>query len=938
MPNAATIERIQQEILDTTRTLAAELGGLRAANAVTPYASLEHQVGLGSLERVELLLRLERQFGRAFDDRLLTLDTPADLARAVAAAPGEAPAQIVERGAIGSATPLRVGVPTIHAALWHRAELSPHRPHAFVRGTDGTEQMVTYGHLLSQARAVAGGLRERGVKRGDTVALMLPTGVDFLYSFHGILIAGAIPVPIYPPVRLDRLDEYARRQSAILRNAGVRLMITIPRAAVVASLLRSAVPSLTGVTTAEELMARGATWPVLEGAGSDPAFIQYTSGSTGNPKGVLLTHDNLLANIRAMTIGLDLQPTDVGVSWLPLYHDMGLIGTWLFSLVNGIPLELQSPLYFLARPERWLRTIHERRATLGAAPNFAYELCVSRIPDEALEGLDLSSWRCALNGAEPISADTLARFQKRFGPYGFRPGTMMTVYGLAECSVALCFPPVGRPPRIDSVHRELFAREGRAERAGEGEPSLQFVSVGNALPEHEVRIIDAMGADVPERRVGRLIFRGPSMTAGYYRQPEATAAITVDGFYDSGDLAYMADGEIYVAGRSKDIVIKEGRNLIPQEIEQVAAGVPGIRRGCVVAFGINDERRGTEMLVVVAETRARDTNKLRALESAVVEAVTDGIGLPPDVIMLVPPGAVPKTSSGKIRRLATRDLYLRGTIGQTPRLSPMIALRLARAALGEGLRRAGRAVARVAYAVRIAVTAAPLVSISWLLVALIPSAALARLLQRGGARLVLWIAGCRLRVTGEERLKGGGPFLLACNHCSNADIFATLALVPVDFAFVAKEEVARWPFFGWFMRRAGHLTVDRLDAYDSLAAVRKTVETVKSNRSVLIFPEATFTPEAGLRPFRLGIFRIAVETGVPIVPIALAGTRRVLRPGTRLPKPGPIELWIGEPIAPTGSDWRSMVELRDRVVDAIAGHCGEPRMDVIAGGYQPDAG
>ncbi|HYM61801.1 MAG TPA: AMP-binding protein [Thermoanaerobaculia bacterium] len=937
MPDGGTVDQIENVILETARALAEELGGVRAANAVEPNSSLERQVGLGSLERVELLLRLERRFGHALNDQLLTLDTPAELARAVAAAGGAPPAQAVERGAIGPATPMRVAVPTIHAALWHRAELTPERPHVFVRDTDGIEQVVTYGQLLSNARAVAGGLRDRGVNRGDTVALMLPTSVEFLYAFHGILIAGAIPVPIYPPVRLDHLDEYARRQSAILRNAAVRLMITIPRATIIASILRSSVPSLTAVTIVEELVSRGVPWTTLDGAGGNPAFIQYTSGSTGHPKGVLLTHDNLLANIKVMTAGLDLQPDDVGVSWLPLYHDMGLIGTWLFSLVNGIPLELQSPLYFLARPERWLRTIHERRATLGAAPNFAFELCINRIADEALEGLDLSSWRCLLNGAEPISASTLTRFQERFGPYGFRPGTMMTVYGLAESSVALCFPPVGRPPRIDSVRREAFERDGRAEVAAEGEAALQFVSVGTALPGHEIRLIDAAGADVPERRVGRLIFRGPSAMPGYYRQPEATAAIEIDGFYDTGDLAYMADGEIYIAGRSKDLIIKEGRNLVPQEIEEVTAAVHGIRRGCVVAFGIEDQERGTEKIVVVAETRAQDATKLRAMESAVVAAVTDAIGLPPDVVMLVPPGAVPKTSSGKIRRLATRDLYLQGTLGRTPRLSLAIMLRLGRAALGETGRRAWRAVVRAAYAVRVVVVAAPIVSTAWLLVALIPSAALARALQRGGARLVLRIAGCRLSVTGGERLKGGGPFLLACNHCSYSDIFATLALVPADFAFVAKEEVIRWPFIGWFVRRAGHLTVDRLDAFDSLAAVRKTVEAVKSNRSVLVFPEATFTENAGLRPFRLGIFKIAAETGMPVVPMALEGTRRVLRPGTHVPKPGPIKLWIGEPIAPAGNDWRSMVELRDQVAGAIAEHCGEPRTNLIAGGYQPDA-
>src|SRR5438093_2408680 len=356
---------------------------------------------------------------------------------------------------------------TLHEVLWRRARAEPERPHVYLRGEDGRESTITYGQLLSEATAIAGGLRERGVQRGETVALMLPTGMDFLRCFQGILIAGAVPVPIYPPMRLDRLEEYAQRQSAILADAGVRLLVTIERARPIAASLRPAVPTPAEVTTPSALAAEGGSWAEPEGRGSDPAFIQYTSGSTGRPKGVLLTHDSLLANIRAIAAGLEARPTDVGASWLPLYHDMGLIGSWLFCMRQGIPLALMSPQSFLSRPERWLWTIHERRATLSAAPNFAYELCARRIPDAALEGLDLSSWRCALNGAEPVSPDTLERFARRFAPYGLKREALMPVYGLAENSVALCVPPAGRGPRIARVDRATFEADGRAALAAE---------------------------------------------------------------------------------------------------------------------------------------------------------------------------------------------------------------------------------------------------------------------------------------------------------------------------------------------------------------------------------------------------------------------------------------------------------------------------------------
>ncbi|HEY8147657.1 MAG TPA: AMP-binding protein, partial [Vicinamibacteria bacterium] len=544
--------------------------------------------------------------------------------------------------------------------------------------------------------------------------------------------------------------------------------------------------------------ARGASWPAPEGAGADPAFIQYTSGSTGEPKGVLLTHDNLLANIRAVGRGLEVRPTDVGASWLPLYHDMGLIGTWLFCMHHGLPLALQSPLAFLARPERWLWSIHQHRATLSPAPNFAFELCVRRIPDRALEGLDLSSWRVALNGAEPVSPETIERFVERFAPYGFRREAMMPVYGLAESSVGLCFPPVGRAPRIDRIARATFEREGRAEKAGgDGSGALPFVSVGTALPEHEVRLVDDAGQEVAERTVGRLVFRGPSSTAGYYRKPEATDAITLPGgWLDSGDLAYRAEGEVFIAGRRKDLIIKGGRNLVPQEIEEVTACVPGIRRGCVVAFGVTRPELGTEGLVVVAETRATGPAERDRLSSAVTERVAAALGLPPDVVALVPPGAVPKTSSGKVRRAATRDMYLAGTLGRVSGTPLAMKVRLVTRAAGDAAAALATAVGRALYAAYAGVLIAVIAPMVWIPVALVPSPRLARRLSRLGSRALLTLGGCRLSREGGGALTGTQPVLLASNHASYIDALAMLALVPRDFLFAAKAEVGSWPFVG----------------------------------------------------------------------------------------------------------------------------------------------
>ena len=329
--------------------------------------------------------------------------------------------------------------------------------------------------MLERASAVGAELTRRGLAPGDTVALMLPTGADFFFCFAGIWMAGGIPVPMYPPFRADRIEEYAARQEGILRNAEAKFLITFRQVEGLARILGPRVPSLLDILDAAALVRaekssappRSEIRPTdghLRGKarGDEIAFLQYTSGSTGDPKGVTLTHANLLANIRAIGDSVKLLPDDVVISWLPLYHDMGLIGAWFVPLCYGIPLVVMSPLAFLTRPERWLRAIHKHRGTLSPAPNFAYELCTRKIADADLEGLDLSCWRAALNGAEPVRAETLDRFVARFALLRRASRNLAPVYGLAEASLCVSAPAIGSGYKVDRINRAEFEREGRA--------------------------------------------------------------------------------------------------------------------------------------------------------------------------------------------------------------------------------------------------------------------------------------------------------------------------------------------------------------------------------------------------------------------------------------------------------------------------------------------
>jgi 1-acyl-sn-glycerol-3-phosphate acyltransferase len=925
--------QLEERIVDVVRELAREVGGDRAAGAVAPDASLERDVGLGSLERVELLMRLEAEFGRELDDRFLLLDTPREIARALPSAPTlRTPARAPAEHPVPAA-PMRVDdLSTLVDALHRRATMEPTRVHVLLHA-DHDARRITYADLWDGAARVAASLTQRGVKRGEPVAIMLPTSLDYLESFMGVLAAGGIAVPLYPPARLDRIVEYLQRQTGILANAGARLMIAMPEAVPIVRMLRRRAPSLETIVTAQTL--RENAEPVREATGErgDPALIQYTSGSTGDPKGVLLTHASLLANIGAIASGVELAPTDAAVSWLPLYHDMGLIGTWLNAMVNGVPLTLMSPLSFLARPERWLWAIHEQRATLSPAPNFAYELCVRKIRDEALAGLDLSSWRCASNGSEPVSAATLDRFVERFAPFGFRREALFPVYGLAECSVALSFPPVGRAPRVDVVEREPFETEGRAVEASPTiASSLAFVSVGSPLPQHEVRLVDDAGRDVADRVVGTLLFRGPSCTAGYYRNPEATARLVRDGgWLDSGDLAYRANGELFITGRVKDLIIKGGRNLVPQEIEELVGGLEGIRKGCVAAFGVADGRTGTERLVVIAESRLLDDASRARLERDAVAAIADGVGIPPDKVVIAAPGTVPKTPSGKIRRSAMRQAFETGQLGGVRGVPFGVRARLAVSRVFDVARDVARAVARsvqVAYLAAVwSITLIALGPIIGILLLVLPRGKPVRMLSRVVARMSLFISGCRVDVDGGEHVPGDGAVVFVTNHTSYADTPVLAAVIPRDFLFVAMTEILSWRLIGLVARRGQHLTVDRWHVQQSVADAAAVESALNAGEAVLFFAEGGFSRARGLRPFRLGAFEAAVATGAPVIPIALRGSREILPADTHLPHPRKVHVWIGEPIRASGRDWNALLDLRERAADAIAAHCGEPRLE-----------
>ncbi len=482
-------------------------------------------------------------------------------------------------------------------------------------------------------------------------------------------------------------------------------------------------------------------------------------------------------------------------------------------------------------------------------------------------------------------------------------------------------PPPGRLPRVERLSREAFQHARAIEPAAADDPQpLTFVACGRAIPRHELRIVDDRDTLRPARTEGRVQFRGPSSMQGYFENPDATAAVTHDGgWIDTGDLGFLDDGDLFVTGRAKDVIIAGGRNIYPQEVEEAVADVPGIRRGCVAAFGVQDARSGTERLVVVAETRAL-TPDGSPLHAAVGAAIVAAIGVPADTIVLARPGSVPKTSSGKIRRTTTRELYESGRLhrGRASAAGQWVRLLARHVAwrAGRGAAFAGTLLYSGWVWTAVGIAALPL----WIAVALAPTPRQARRVIGIVSRLLLLAGGCRPRVEGRDPATLPSPAVIVANHASFLDVLLLLAVLPPTVRFGAKARLTRYPILGTILRRAGYVLVQRgtRESATGLAA------TIDDGDSLFIFPEGTFVRASGVMPFRLGAFQVAVEKGVPVVPIALRGTRAVWPDESVRLRPAALTVTIAEPLTSPETGWAAMVGLRDAARAWIARESGEP--------------
>jgi acyl-CoA synthetase (AMP-forming)/AMP-acid ligase II len=522
-------------------------------------------------------------------------------------------------------------------------------------GADAEPTILTWGELFRMANQAAGGLAAQGLRRGDRLLLSMPTGPHYVATLLGAFLAGVVPASLHP---VDRTNDSAASSvefGQLLSAVSPRLVVSpLP-------LPWSAVPVITPerLLNSSRATAEFRNWA----RASETAYIQFTSGSTGRPRGLALTWPAILANVRTMAAATPVTERDHMVSWLPMYHDMGLFGATLTILYVGAGLTLIDTGVFMNNPLLWFRVIHAVRATMTVTPPSALQVC-NRLLSRRSVDWDLSSLNHIICGAEPVSHRFVRTIANGLGRLGVRSATLRPVYGLAEATLAVTFPPGGREPGVDFVDRPAFETKAVAMPAAETAMDVQaWVSVGNPLPGIDLKIVDANDAELPERSAGRLLVRSPSLFSGVYEAGRFSAR--QGEWLDTGDLGYLAMGELYITGRRKDIIISHGRNLSPDRLEELACLVNGVRRAA--AFGVFEDDKMTERVIVLAEVRGRELASAEARDALRMQlrAALASAGYLIDAVLPVGKGQLPLTTSGKIRRQQCRELFVNGSFGES---------------------------------------------------------------------------------------------------------------------------------------------------------------------------------------------------------------------------------------------------------------------------------
>ncbi len=544
-------------------------------------------------------------------------------------------------------------------------EIEPNRSSVTLQHPGQPDYPITYRELVERSNDYAAAYARAGIKPGEVIILILQHGKDLVYSFWGAVLYGAIPSIM--PFLTEKLtpERYRADLSALFKHAHPTGIVTYPEFEADVRMMVDESGHVVHDVFVTNRIARQdhVDWDSLPGmkrGENDIVLLQHSSGSTGLQKGVALSHRAVFNQLDAYGDAIRLTRDDVIVSWLPLYHDMGLIACFLMPILRGVSVVQMSPFDWVRAPYKMLQTISKYRGTLTWLPNFAYNFCAQKIRDRDLEGVDLSSWRASVNSSEPVNYKSHGMFYERFKSYGLRLETLQTSYALAENTFAATQNDLDRAPLVEKIDRETFITDKVAHPVFDGRSAMEMMSCGKPISNTAIRIVDDRGHDLPERHVGEIVLKSNCMLTGYYHRPELTKkAFLDDGWYMTGDYGYMVNGEIFVAGRKKDLIIVGGKNVYPQDLESLACEVGGVHAGRTVAFGIFDESQGTEEVVIIAEVDTHDEAEHERIANEIRQHVTKNSAITLRHVRVVEPKWVLKTSSGKVARTANKEKFLK---------------------------------------------------------------------------------------------------------------------------------------------------------------------------------------------------------------------------------------------------------------------------------------
>ena len=539
------------------------------------------------------------------------------------------------------------------------------------------DKAISYAELLRNSLGYAQQLTGAGIRPGEVVILILQHSQALLYAFFGAILAGAIPSIM--PFLTEKLspDQYRRSLAALFEITAPTAVITYPDFFPEVQQAVKSAPSVRCVIDSAQIEAPldfdAAHLPGLGRAPADIVLLQHSSGTTGLQKGVALSHQAVFNQLENYSKAIAFSRSDVVVSWLPLYHDMGLIAGFIMPVLCQAPLVLMSPFDWVRSPHRLLAAVSTYHGTLSWLPNFAYNFCAQKIRDRDLEGVDLSSWRAVINCSEPMYFHSHQQFLERFRPYTLPPTALATCYAMAENVFAVSQGGIDAPVTVDRIRADVFTSQHIAQPAREGEPTINMLSAGRPIQNTRLRILDKRYHELPDRHIGEVAILSDCMLSGYYQRPDLTAKSFHDGWYLTGDLGYLADGEIYITGRKKDLIIVGGKNIYPQDLENLASEVPGVHAGRVAAFGIYNDRAGTEDVVIIAEAGGEQTHQnevelsqeqQQEIADTIRQHITKNSDIALRFVKVVERGWLIKTSSGKVARSANREKYLLENIDQ----------------------------------------------------------------------------------------------------------------------------------------------------------------------------------------------------------------------------------------------------------------------------------